>query len=70
MGTALPADRPRSGRISSACIKSCSFLTGLLFSVQTSQDRVIPNGGLVNQSGSRVTDQSLRKAITSNETVP
>ena len=69
MGTALPADRPRSGRISSACVKSCSFLTGLLFGDQTSQHKVVPNGGQVNQSRSRVTDQSIRKAITSNETV-
>ena len=57
MGTALPADRPRSSRISSACVTRCSFLTGLLFGVQTSQERVIPNGGQVNRSGSRVTDQ-------------
>ena len=57
MGRALPGDRPRSILIRFACVRHCSFLTGPLFGVQTSQERVMPNASEVNQYGSRITDQ-------------
>ena len=57
MGRALPGDRPRSIWIRFTCVRHCSFLTGLLSGVQTSQERVMPNASEVNQYGSRITDQ-------------
>ena len=57
MGRALPGDRPRSIWIRFACVRHCFFLTGLLSGVQTSQERVMPKAGKVNQYGYRITDQ-------------